>query len=653
MIKCSYCGKELALAYPALRCRFCGGAFCVEHHLPENHNCHGLRARREGYEEVEVRLVNNFVFDVSYVRSVDGLLIKFGSLISEIWRLTHPFDDASARQLLSRVLLSERVLKALSPFSDHVNELKFMVESDPRHRLLRSYISDIVNAMNEAKKHRGLDSRRTVELVRPPLREVEEEVKVSVAVKPPHKAGRGRTSLKPIASIAVLALTILALLIALSDFDGDGLINYEELRCGTDLLSIDTDGDGLSDGNEAYVYGTDPRTPLTSKLTLLKTALKLQGSYLVIEHAGRWLPYAWIDAGGREFHLTYFVAKSSIVAEHVFVNSSFSLAKYPLRPILSAIGIGGVGSLIVKTPDAAVRCRIVYLSDSLVGFEACESVSLLVTPPTQGGLHEAILAYVNETSLRFLKERLLGDEALRSPTGLAWHVLAWLSDNASYDYSKASLDRQAGIYDPITFYCKKSGICSDYALFTVAVLLAGGLRQAYAFIIDTAAGGHAMAGAEIDGRLFVLDQLLPPYEWEDYVEYVFQPIGEALQVIKVWVDLSGKSSIEAWTVDPTSFASLNADSYPLDRIPRDLIEEAIMKVCRGTNTVLKPRPDWKLQVTWQILGWSPLKAYSPTFHSHFADFLAGIMLKDVGQYFSQSRYVWYEVREDTLILYFG
>ncbi len=42
------------------------------------------------------------------------------------------------------------------------------------------------------------------------------------------------------------------------DKDGDGLLNSEEKQLGTDPKVADTDGDGLSDGDEAKVYFTDP-----------------------------------------------------------------------------------------------------------------------------------------------------------------------------------------------------------------------------------------------------------------------------------------------------------------------------------------------------------------------------------------------------------
>ncbi|HUL44704.1 MAG TPA: OmpA family protein [Bacteroidota bacterium] len=42
------------------------------------------------------------------------------------------------------------------------------------------------------------------------------------------------------------------------DLDGDGLLNDEEVKIGTDPLNPDTDGDGLKDGDEVHIYHTDP-----------------------------------------------------------------------------------------------------------------------------------------------------------------------------------------------------------------------------------------------------------------------------------------------------------------------------------------------------------------------------------------------------------
>jgi len=42
MPKCERCGKEVLLPF---KCNFCGKYFCVEHRLPENHNCPNMPKR--------------------------------------------------------------------------------------------------------------------------------------------------------------------------------------------------------------------------------------------------------------------------------------------------------------------------------------------------------------------------------------------------------------------------------------------------------------------------------------------------------------------------------------------------------------------------------------------------------------------------------
>src|SRR5579864_7928385 len=46
--------------------------------------------------------------------------------------------------------------------------------------------------------------------------------------------------------------------VAMEDPDHDGLTNLEEYQYGTDPNNPDTDGDGLSDGDEVHIYHTNP-----------------------------------------------------------------------------------------------------------------------------------------------------------------------------------------------------------------------------------------------------------------------------------------------------------------------------------------------------------------------------------------------------------
>lgn len=54
MPKCEHCGKEVILPY---KCGFCGHYFCVEHRLPENHNCPNLSFGFQREEKVEEQTI--------------------------------------------------------------------------------------------------------------------------------------------------------------------------------------------------------------------------------------------------------------------------------------------------------------------------------------------------------------------------------------------------------------------------------------------------------------------------------------------------------------------------------------------------------------------------------------------------------------------
>ena len=52
-MRCQKCGEEIFLPF---RCPYCGGYFCAEHHLPENHECPKIEMARAPTEEDQTRV---------------------------------------------------------------------------------------------------------------------------------------------------------------------------------------------------------------------------------------------------------------------------------------------------------------------------------------------------------------------------------------------------------------------------------------------------------------------------------------------------------------------------------------------------------------------------------------------------------------------
>ena len=65
--------------------------------------------------------------------------------------------------------------------------------------------------------------------------------------------------------IAIIAAVVSSTVFLLMDLDGDGLANITEFQIGTSINKRDTDGDGLEDGLEVNVYGTNPLAADTDK----------------------------------------------------------------------------------------------------------------------------------------------------------------------------------------------------------------------------------------------------------------------------------------------------------------------------------------------------------------------------------------------------
>lgn len=119
-MKCKRCGAETFLPFT---CPYCGGSFCAEHRLPENHACERIDLARLPKEEaapVVIQQPKSYEYSVSYAspRPVKGTirfsskeighlavaaLLVIGVGLSLVW-LSSPFT-ADPVQLISFVLI--------------------------------------------------------------------------------------------------------------------------------------------------------------------------------------------------------------------------------------------------------------------------------------------------------------------------------------------------------------------------------------------------------------------------------------------------------------------------------------------------------------------------------------------------------------------
>lgn len=100
----------------------------------------------------------------------------------------------------------------------------------------------------------------------------------------------------------------------LADTDGDGLSDAQEIARGTSPVNADTDGDGLTDGEEVLGTGTDPLDPGFSANWIMVDSIPITDT---VSRVGVWSR----DEGGlstiRRGSLTYLISPS--VADRLFI----------------------------------------------------------------------------------------------------------------------------------------------------------------------------------------------------------------------------------------------------------------------------------------------------------------------------------------------
>jgi len=140
-------------------------------------------------------------------------------------------------------------------------------------------------------------------------------------------------------------------------------------------------------------------------------------------------------------------------------------------------------------------------------------------------LRGALECYLNN---RTMMQALMGLALQLKGSNLeesAWNVVDWEDKHISYDWMRAqeaSDNESVPIQTPLQTIRRGKGICVDYAVLTVALLVDMDYSSVYVFDINFSNSriGHAAAAVKIDGMYFMIDQH-PPIEdlrayWMDW-----------------------------------------------------------------------------------------------------------------------------------------
>jgi len=96
MATCDKCGEEVALPF---KCRYCGGNFCFDHRLPENHGCKGKSEVKPPAKKEEIHT------EESAPRPVT-IRLGFGSPMRIKRKRRHPFLRLSTFQIIILMLIA-------------------------------------------------------------------------------------------------------------------------------------------------------------------------------------------------------------------------------------------------------------------------------------------------------------------------------------------------------------------------------------------------------------------------------------------------------------------------------------------------------------------------------------------------------------------
>lgn len=451
MPQCEHCGKEVDFPF---RCNFCGHYYCIEHRLPENHNCYGAPPRT-----------------------------PLGSYQTKRMYAT---INVEKTQIIPKYATKESgkpKTKTYGNIYGYHFEVPVEVYSDERYRM-------------------KLDKAKTLD-------EVEHIIDEYYYEHSEEKVERLKTE-KHFPAKKIAALILLGILIVSVIFYAPTILHYfwnpSEKESGDQTT-------------------TTPK--YTTSIYFEGFSLTQNGTHLIIEdYSSEWAPYYHISLknGTRVLGLVAYEAEgSNAVAEYAFITKRFAKEIYNLKDIFDHLPSG---QYIFEIYSQDRKYSIVIDSESQKILFGNYSKVFYFGISLGETIYDVVLENFNETVFQRIREYVFNNSSDNGNTfDMIQHLVEWADKNIEYAFIKLRSD----IYDPLTFMEKKEGVCIDYAVFYASGLFTIGFNETYIFILNTTEGLHAVAGVEYNNSILILEQTLPVWEFQDYIDNLEAIIGASIQ----------------------------------------------------------------------------------------------------------------------------
>ncbi|BAA29763.1 transglutaminase-like domain-containing protein [Pyrococcus horikoshii] len=254
--------------------------------------------------------------------------------------------------------------------------------------------------------------------------------------------------------------------------------------------------------------------------------------------------------------------------------------------------------------------------------------SIKETCPRTSNITQAMSCYIPEDF------EILKGVAEEIPGGTIewkiWNILEWEEDHLSYDNNKGS----DIILKPSEFIKVGEGVCTDYAVLTAGLLLASNISPVYLMIFHFMEDPtlHAAVAVNISGKLFILDQRLPPKNLDSYLIQFSKLEGKIILFAEMYKVEMKKGRV---VVSGRKYLDLSNFGFYPGNISLDMLENLLLsEFQRRTN--LFPRIDLKTVLpqglkerkVWMIKFENFKLFYDDTFVEQYSNFIADEILKN-------------------------